>query len=152
MMIAEESTSWPKVTESVKKDGLGFDYKWNMGWMNDFLGYMEYDPVFRGAHHNELTFSMVYAYSERFLLGLSHDEFVHEKKSLIEKMPGDDEQKFSNMRAALTYMVCHPGKKTAVHGSGFCADTGMVRKADSLTGILWKNRSTGNFMSSSKRC
>ena len=75
-----------------------------------FLDYMEYDPVFRGAHHNELTFSMVYAYSERFLLGLSHDEFVHEKKSLIEKMPGDDEQKFSNMRAALTYMVCHPGK------------------------------------------
>ncbi|WP_411338215.1 1,4-alpha-glucan branching protein GlgB [Ruminococcus gauvreauii] len=119
MMIAEESTSWPKVTESVKKDGLGFDYKWNMGWMNDFLGYMEYDPVFRGAHHNELTFSMVYAYSERFLLGLSHDEFVHEKKSLIEKMPGDDEQKFSNMRAALTYMVCHPGKKLLFMGQDF---------------------------------
>ena len=122
MMIAEESTAWPMVTGDVKKDGLGFDYKWNMGWMNDFLGYMQYDPVFRGAHHNELTFSMIYAYSEKFMLSLSHDEFVHEKGSMIRKMPGDENARYANMRAALAYMLCHPGKKLLFMGQDFAQE------------------------------
>ncbi|WP_301098404.1 1,4-alpha-glucan branching protein GlgB [Otariodibacter sp.] len=117
--IAEESTSFPGVTHPVDHHGLAFDYKWNMGWMNDTLRYMQTDPIYRKYHHNLMTFGMVYQYSEKFMLPLSHDEVVHGKGSLIEKMPGDRWQKFANLRAYYGYMWGYPGKKLLFMGNEF---------------------------------
>jgi len=133
MLIAEDSSAYPKVTQSVIDGGLGFDYKWDLGWMNDTLRYYELDPIFRSYHHHDLTFSMDYFYSEHFLLPLSHDEVVHGKKSIINKMWGDDQAKFAQVKNLYLYQYCHPGKKLNFMGN----EIGMEREWNEEEEIDW---------------
>ena len=132
-MIAEESTAWPKVTEHPENDGLGFTFKWNMGWMHDFLEYMKLDPYFRKYNHNRMTFSLTYFTSENYILVLSHDEVVHLKCSMINKMPGLGEDKFSNLKAGYTFMLGHPGKKLLFMGQDF----GQWHEWDEKVSLDW---------------
>ena len=116
MMIAEESTSWPAVSRPLYVGGLGFGFKWDMGWMHDTLDYFSKAPIYRRFYQRDLTFGFIYAWLENFVLPLSHDEVVYGKRSLLDKMPGDRWQKFANLRALFGYMWARPGKKTALHG------------------------------------
>lgn len=133
MVIAEESTAWPKVTEAPENGGLGFTFKWNMGWMHDFLEYMKLDPYFRKYNHHKMTFGLTYFTSEKYILVLSHDEVVHLKCSMIEKMPGLLEDKFSNLKVGYTFMLGHPGKKLLFMGQDF----GQFHEWDEKTSLDW---------------
>jgi 1,4-alpha-glucan branching enzyme len=133
MMIAEESTAWPGVSRPVDADGLGFSMKWNMGWMHDSLRYMSHDPIHRKYHHNDLTFGLLYAFTENFMLPFSHDEVVHGKQSMLYKQPGDDWQRFANLRLLYTYMFTFPGKKLLFMGN----EIAQGREWNFNTSIEW---------------
>ena len=133
MMIAEESTAWPRVTGSVEENSLGFTLKWNMGWMHDFLEYMKLDPLFRKDHHDMMTFSMIYAYTENYILVLSHDEVVHLKGSMLNKMPGLGFDKFANLKVGYGFMFSHPGKKLLFMGQDF----GQIREWSEERELDW---------------
>jgi 1,4-alpha-glucan branching enzyme len=136
MTIAEESTAWPGVTHPTDKGGLGFGFKWNMGWMHDALGYVQQEPVHRRYHHNQLTFAMAYAYAENFLLPISHDEVVHGKGSLLRKMPGDRWRQLANLRAFLSFQWAHPGKQLLFMGSEFAQDNEWAESRELDWGLL----------------